>query len=97
LNVGADDVEAFGARVTITVGSENPSTQIVRSVPVVASFQDIGGGLGLVVDSYGMLALCLDRGSAAREVDAATGMGVVIERGENPGVVTSVSIGRPSA
>ncbi len=97
LNVGAEDVEAFGTRVTITIGSENPSTQIVRSVPIVASFQDIGGGLGLVVDSYGMLALCLDRGSAAREVDAATGMGVVIERGENPGVVTSVSIGRPSA
>jgi S-adenosyl-L-methionine hydrolase (adenosine-forming) len=95
LNVGAEDAEAFGSRVMITIGSENPATQIVRSVPIVSSYQDIGGGLGLVVDSYGMLSLCTDRGSAAREVDASTGMGVIIERGDDAGVVTSVQIGRP--
>lgn len=96
LNVGAQDVAMFGDRVTITIGSEDPTTQVVRSVPIVDSYQAIGGGLGLVVDSYGMLSLCLDRGSAAREVDAATGMGVIMERGENVGVVTPVTLGRPT-
>jgi hypothetical protein len=95
LNVGPEDVAAFGNRVTVTIGSENPSTQIVRSVPIVTTYHDIGGGLGLVVDSYGMLSLCADRGSAARDVDAATGMGVIIERAQDAGVVTSVQIGRP--
>jgi hypothetical protein len=94
LNVGAEDVSSFGARVTVTIGSENPATQIVRSVPIVTSYQDIGGGLGLVVDSYGMLSLCTDRGSAAREVDATSGMGVIIEHAQDSGVVTSVQIGR---
>jgi S-adenosylmethionine hydrolase len=94
LNVGLEEVAAFGSPVTITVGSENPSTQVVRSVAIVASYQDIGGGLGLVVDSYGMLSLCMERASAAREVDAATGMGVIIERGDSTGVSTPVRIGR---
>ena len=94
LNIGSEDAATFGSRVTITVGSENPATQIVRSVPIVGSYQDIGGGLGLVVDSYGMLSLCMDRSSAAREVDAATGMGVIIEPGGDAGVATSVTIGR---
>lgn len=97
LNVGAEDVEVFGARVTVTIGSENPATQIVRSVPIVTSYQDIGGGLGLVVDSYGMLALCTDRGSAAREVDATSGMGVIIERAQESGVVTAVQLGRTAS
>jgi len=38
---------------------------------VVQTFADLGPGeLGLLVDSYGCLALCLDGASAAARLDA---------------------------
>ena len=81
LNVGPPEVEHLGTPLQMTIDGGDPSRAIVRSAPIVHSFGDIGGGLGLVVDSYGMLAICRDRGSAAAELDASVGMGVVLEAG----------------
>jgi hypothetical protein len=38
-----------------------------------SNFAEIGGGIGLVLDSYGMLAICLDRRSAADELGIGPG------------------------
>ena len=75
--------------------SSGPTNQIVRSVPVVRNFADIGGGIGLVVDSYGMLALCVDRGSAAAELQLGPTDLVVIAQDPSAGagVATSVRLG----
>ena len=53
----------------VTLGARGTGERIVRSMPVVRYFGQIGAGLGLVVDSFGMLAVCRDRGSAALELD----------------------------
>ena len=81
LNVGPHEVEHLGSPLQMTIDGGDPSRAIVRSLPIVHAFGDIGGGLGLVVDSYGMLAICRDRGSAAAEMDATVGMGVGLESG----------------
>jgi hypothetical protein len=44
-----------------------------RAASVATNFAEIGGGIGLVIDSFGMLAICLDRRSAADELSIAVG------------------------
>ena len=60
------------------------------------NFQDIGAGaLGLVTDSYGMIALCFDRRSAAEELQISASDQVVLEDvgDENPtGLSTPVNL-----
>jgi len=92
LNVGPQDVEQFGSPVQVKIVGSDATQSIVRSAPVVTAFGEIGGGLGLVVDSYGMLAICMDRASAAAELDAAVGMGVVLSASSDGGVSTSVRL-----
>lgn len=88
LNVGPDDLEGWGDRVQVRWGEE------VRTATVCRSFADIGGGIGLVVDSYGMLAVALDRRPAAVELGLATGDAVHLARldGDDPGVVSRVEL-----
>lgn len=83
LNIGPDEVASFGEVMRVEIGSlanvTNESTpKEVRSLKVVRSYDQIGSGLGLVVDSYGMLSLCVDRGSAARELSIGQGDLVVL-------------------
>ena len=83
LNIGPDEVASFGEVMRVEIGSlanvTNASTpKEVRSLKVVRSYDQIGSGLGLVVDSYGMLSLCVDRGSAARELSIGQGDLVVL-------------------
>ena len=61
---------------------------------MAANFADIGGGIGVVVDSLGMYAVCLDRRSAAAELALDVGEQVVIARGEDELVTTPVTFGR---
>jgi S-adenosylmethionine hydrolase len=70
LNAGPDDVAAWGDRIRVTIDG------IPRSAPVVATFAEAGGGIALVVDSYGMLALCVDRQSAALDLGIGGGTAV---------------------
>jgi hypothetical protein len=67
LNIGPDDLDGWGDVVRLRVGGE------VRSAAVTATYADIGAGIGLVVDAYGMLAVSLDRRAAADELHLAPG------------------------
>jgi S-adenosylmethionine hydrolase len=63
----------------------------------VTHFEALGSGeLGLVTDSSGMVALVLNRTSAAAELGLRAGTEVhLLPKGSGGGVTTSVSIGRP--
>lgn len=89
LNVGPDDVGHLGAVLRVIVDDD------VRSARVVSHFADIGGGVGAVIDSYGMLALSVDRGSAAAELRLQSGDSVILCSGEATGTSTTVSL-RPT-
>ena len=94
LNVGPEDVGALGAgsgRLGVVVGDTE------RSALLVTSFDEIGeGGLGLVIDSYGMLALAKRQDSAARDVGLASGDQVVLRAANaaQGGATTRVSLGK---
>jgi len=93
LNVSLDDLEAvWGAgqsRVRITVGDTT------RNVPVVETFADLAEmTLGMVTDSNGLLALTVNRGSAAREIELGESDQVWLRPGgDEPGVSVSVKLG----
>lgn len=87
LNVGPDDVAQFGRTLRIIVGDD------VRSARVTTHFADIdGGAIGAVVDSYGMLALAVDRGSASETLRLGSGDAVLIFTGTGDGQTSAVSI-----
>lgn len=92
INVSPDDVAELGSPIRVTLGARGTGERIVRSMPVVRNFGQIGAGIGLVVDSFGMLALCKDRGSAASELDLAPSDLVVLTRDDGSGPSTSVSL-----
>ncbi len=92
INVSPDDVADLGSPIRVTLGARGTGERIVRSMPVVRNFGQIGAGIGLVVDSFGMLALCKDRGSAASELDLAPSDLVVLTRDDGAGPSTSVSL-----
>lgn len=94
LNVGPDDVAALGTLLSVGLTSAT-GERSTRSANVVKNFQDIGGGVGLVIDSFGMLALCIDRGSAAAELSVAVGDAVRLSAlSDPPGVMTNVTLRR---
>jgi S-adenosylmethionine hydrolase len=68
LNVGPDEVEAMGERVAIRWAEQ------MRTASRATTFDDIGAGqLGLIIDSYGVMALALNRASAADELRMQAG------------------------
>ncbi|HKA03177.1 MAG TPA: SAM-dependent chlorinase/fluorinase [Acidimicrobiales bacterium] len=74
LNLGAEDVEPWGDRIRLRVGDAT------RVATVTHSYGDIGpGALGLVIDSYGLLAVSLDRQSAADALGLGAGDAVRLE------------------
>jgi S-adenosylmethionine hydrolase len=79
LNLGPEDLDELaqfrGAdRVSLRLGDPTAPTGVTARTAVRSSnFADIGGGIGLVLDSYGMLAVCLDRRSAADELGIGPG------------------------
>lgn len=78
LNVGPDDVQQFGPVLRLVIGDD------VRSARIVSHYADIdGGAIGAVVDSYGMLALSVDRGSAAESLRLSAGDAVLVFTGES--------------
>ncbi|MET0157947.1 MAG: SAM-dependent chlorinase/fluorinase [Acidimicrobiales bacterium] len=79
LNVGPDDVEHLGDRVRLVFGERS------RLARRATSFAELGGDVGLVLDSYGLLAVALDRHPAAVELALATGDEVKIERADGDG------------
>lgn len=100
LNVGPEDLPpSWTGDVQLRVGSPtDPTGGVVRRAIRAESFAAIGPGqAGLVLDSYGMLAVCLYRRSAAEELGLTAGDQVQLASlsGTQPGV-TEVSLGRRS-
>ncbi len=74
LNVGPEDLPAGEVRVAVRVDGR---TRAAVRAPTYAA---IGTGeVGLVVDAYGLVSVCLDRASAADELGLADGDAVTIE------------------
>lgn len=88
LNVGPDDIDHLGQVLRLLIGDE------VRSARVVSHFADIdGGAIGAVIDSYGMIALSVDRGSAAEALRVTAGDAVLVFAGES-GSTSAVTLRR---
>jgi S-adenosyl-L-methionine hydrolase (adenosine-forming) len=74
LNIAADDLDPFGPRVRVVVNGR-PRVGVRAE-----AYGDVRvGELGLVVDSYGLVSLCVDRGSAALELAVHAGAQVILE------------------
>ena len=96
LNVDPADVDDLGECINMRFPEGS------RTARRVATFSEIGAGeVALMVDSYGLLAVVLDRRSASTELGLRAGVAVHLEafddqqEGVAPrGVSTSVEIGR---
>ena len=90
LNLDPTEIEAYGDRVGIRVGTQE------RSAGRADTFADLpAGDLGLIVDSYGLVALVLDRRSAAEELGLSAGTAVTLTALEGPEPISSpVTLGR---
>ncbi|MEA3019025.1 MAG: hypothetical protein QOI47_549 [Actinomycetota bacterium] len=87
LNVDADELADLGDRVIVRSGD------VTRAAVPAATYGAIPGGqVGLVVDSYGLASVCLDRQSASLELGLHAGAEVVLEAGGT--TTTGVSLGR---
>lgn len=74
LNVDPSDAEPLGSRVSVRAGDT------VRTAVRARAYADLKAGeLGLVVDSYGMVSVALDRRSAAVELGVGEGSRVTLE------------------
>ena len=91
LNIGPDELAQIGDHVNVEIAPVT-GERTTRSMRVVTNFTEIGAGVGLVIDSFGMLAICVDRGSAAAELALASGDSVYITAfAEGASVATGVT------
>ncbi len=90
LNVDPDEVSTYGDRIRLRF------TGTARTAVRVRAYAEVGTGqIGLVVDSYGLLSIVVDRLSAAEELQLGAGDEVVLESipdDEGSGSVTSTSV-----
>ena len=92
LNVDPDEARPFGDRVELRVGDRT------RTASVVATYRELGPGqVGLVVDSYGLLSIAVDRGSAAAELGLAPGDEVVLGTAGTTGTTTPIMLRKRDA
>lgn len=78
LNVGPDDLPAeWSAHVELRYHTHSamahPTGQATRRAVRTAAFAEAAGAVALVVDSYGMYAVCLEQRSAAEELGLGAG------------------------
>jgi S-adenosyl-L-methionine hydrolase (adenosine-forming) len=73
LNVGPEDVDHLGDLVRLRF---NEGTRVAKRVE---AFADLGTDVGLVLDSYGLLAVAMNQSSAAAELRLTTSDEVKIE------------------
>jgi S-adenosyl-L-methionine hydrolase (adenosine-forming) len=92
LNVDPDDLEGWGDRIRLRIGSE---PRVARRVDAYSRIAE--GEVGLIVDSYGLVAVALDRRSAHTELGLGPGTELRLERlgddDEPAGVSTRVELG----
>jgi S-adenosylmethionine hydrolase len=92
LNVDPAEIEAFGDRIELRF--DNRSRTGVRH-PTYAAVPT--GEIGLIVDSYGLVSIAIDQGSAAEDLRIGTGDEVVLrpiaDDDAPAGAVTRVELG----
>lgn len=95
LNVDPAEIESFGDRVRLRFDGEQ------RTARRVHTFGELSAGeIGLVVDSYGLVSIVVDRHSAAQELGLRPSSEVRLEPipdddgPEAPGVTTAVQLSR---
>ncbi len=90
LNVDPDELSSWGEWVQVEGG------RVTRTAQRVATFADIPtGSVGLLVDSYGLLSVAVDRGSAAFELELSEADRVTLRPSEGPKVPsTPVTLGQ---
>ncbi|MDE0801726.1 MAG: SAM-dependent chlorinase/fluorinase [Acidimicrobiales bacterium] len=97
LNLDPDDLEGWGDVVQVQVGTD--PTADWRQLRRVETFSQIADGqIGLIIDSYGVLTVAVDRRSAETELGARSGSEIRLRRlddADRPsaGVTTSVELG----
>jgi hypothetical protein len=90
LNIDPDELAGFEEHVRLVF---DDTSRTARRVPAFAAVER--GEVGLIVDSYGLMAVVLDRASAAEAFGLRAGSAVTIEavdEDRQPGIVTPVSI-----
>ncbi len=76
LNLDPAEIEQLGDELRITAGD------LGRNARRISCFSDVGGGdLGVLVDSYGLVAVVANRGSAAMELNCVEGDAITVESG----------------
>jgi S-adenosyl-L-methionine hydrolase (adenosine-forming) len=84
LNVDPDEIAEFGDTLLLRFHAN------VRTARRASTYGTIGRGqLGLVVDSYGLVSICLERQSAAAELGLGTGDEVQLETADEPAAVSA--------
>jgi hypothetical protein len=87
LNVDPDEIAELGPRVQLRWGDD------VRTADRAATYEGITPGqVGLVVDSYGMLSVCLGKRSAADELHMPVGTEVTLATPSDDQPSVSVSV-----
>lgn len=77
LNVDPEELAGMDTHVALHIGDKT------RAAVRVSSFAELGPGqVGLMVDSYGLMAVVLQKRSAAEELRLAAGDGVTLEAAE---------------
>ncbi|HEX2382700.1 MAG TPA: SAM-dependent chlorinase/fluorinase [Acidimicrobiales bacterium] len=79
LNVDPDEVSAFGDRVRLRFAETKRTAIRAESYAALRT-----GEVGLVVDSYGLISIAVDRGSAAEQLGLHAGDPVTLESFEGP-------------
>lgn len=94
LNVDPEEIETWGPRLRLRYG-DNRNRVGIRA----ATYSDVKPGqVGLVVDSYGLLSITVDRGSAAAELALHAGDEITLEplvgdEDVDLGISTAVDLG----
>ncbi len=96
LNVDPAEIEAFGPRIELRFDGK------VRTGVRHHTYGDVPTGeIGLVVDSYGLVSIAIDRASAAEDLRLGTGAEVALvalaDDGRPVGVSTPVHLGQKEA
>jgi hypothetical protein len=79
LNVDPDEVSGFGDRVRLRFAETKRTAVRADNYAALRT-----GEIGLVVDSYGLLSIAVDRGSAAEQLGLHAGDPVTLESFEGP-------------
>jgi S-adenosylmethionine hydrolase len=91
LNVDPDELEGYEEQVLLVMDEGQ------RSARRATTFAELDQNeIGLIVDSYGLVAVVLDKRSAAEQLGLATGSAVTIQALDEdrpPGIVTPVNLG----